>query len=151
MNKLPLWALASVCVLLASCQPAFAAAPIYTDEAGHPQGAKGQICVDPLGNTKDCAAAVVVATTSRSGTITLGGTAQNAMAANTSRKGWCVQNPTGASESLFVRAGGTASSSTGTELAAGQQACNQPGTVDQGAISVFAATTSHAFSAFETQ
>lgn len=88
-------------------------------------------------------------TTDKSGTITTGGVAQTAIAANIYRKVWCVQNPSTASEVLYVRLSGTASASTGTVLQAGQQACNQADSIDTGAVSVFAATTSHAFLAWE--
>ena len=94
---------------------------------------------------------VSVTTTDKAGTITTGGTAQNAIASNVSRRGWCIQNPSTATESLYVRLNGTASATTGMELAAGAQACNAPGQIDTSAVSVFAATTSHAFKGFEVQ
>lgn len=93
---------------------------------------------------------VAVSTTARNGTITTGGTAQNAMANNTSRKVWCVTNSATATEYMFVRANGVATVSD-TPVAPGQQVCNQPGTIDQGVISVIAATTGHAFSGYEAQ
>lgn len=92
----------------------------------------------------------VITPTNRSGSVTSGGTAQNAMAANASRKGWCLQN-LDASEVMYVRSGAAATSTTGTKLTPGAMACNQPGLIDQGAISVIAATTSHAYSGFEVQ
>jgi hypothetical protein len=95
--------------------------------------------------------ATVVTTTTTAGTITLGGTAQNALAANASRKVWCIQNNSALTEPLFVRAAGTASATVGVQLSTGAQACNQPGTVDQGAISVVAATTGHTFVTVESQ
>lgn len=120
-------------------------APLATDTAAvvaiSPNSANITVTPSPL----------VVSTTDRSGTITLGGTAQNAMAANASRKGWCVQNPPTATEVLTVRANGTASAATGVILTAGSQACNSPGIIDQTAISVFAATTTHVFTAWEAQ
>lgn len=94
---------------------------------------------------------LTVTTTDKSGTISTGGTAQSAIASNTSRKGWCIQNPSSATEDLFVRVNGTASATTGTDLSAGQAVCNLPGMIDTSAVSVFAATTSHAFVGFEQQ
>lgn len=96
-------------------------------------------------------ATIVVSTTDKSGTIVLGGTAQSAIASNASRKGWCIQNPASATEDLFVRVNGTASATTGTDLSPGMQTCSSPSMVDQAAVSVFAATTSHAYLGFEVQ
>lgn len=93
---------------------------------------------------------VSVTTTDRAGTITTGGTAQNAMASNSSRKSWCVQNPSSASEDLFFRSNGTASATTGGDLSPGQFFCSGQ-TVDTSAVSVFAATTGHQWLAFEAQ
>lgn len=105
----------------------------------------------PITGTITSVAGVLgVATTDKSGTITAGGSAQNAIASNASRKGWCIQN-TDASEALYVRVGGTASATAGTKLTAGTQACSSPTLIDTGAVSVFAATTAHPFSGFETQ
>lgn len=94
---------------------------------------------------------LVVTTTDRSGTITSGGVAQTAIALNASRKTWCIQNPTTATEALYVRINGTASATTGNSLVAGAQVCNQPNVIDTAAVSVFATTTSHVFTASETQ
>lgn len=120
-------------------------APLATDTAAvvaiSPNSANITVTPSPL----------VVSTTDRSGTITLGGTAQPAMAANASRKGWCVQNPPTATEVLVVRASGTATATASNILSAGAQTCNSAGLIDQGAISVFAATTAHAYSAWEAQ
>ena len=94
---------------------------------------------------------VTVTPTDRAGTITTGGTAQTAIAANASRKGWCIQNPPGATESLQVRSGAAATATTGVTVPAGQQACNPPGIVDVGIVSVFAATTNHKWQGTEYQ
>lgn len=101
-------------------------------------------------NTIGSIAPLAVATTDKSGTITTGGTAQNAIASNASRKGWCIQN-TDAAEVMYVRVNGTASATTGTKLVAGAQTCNQVNMIDTAAVSVFAATTAHAWSGFEVQ
>lgn len=91
-----------------------------------------------------------VTPTNKSGTIASGGTAQTAIAANASRQGWCIQN-LDATEVMYVRSGAAATTGTGTKLGPGAQACNAPGLIDQGNISVIAATTAHAFSGFELQ
>lgn len=97
-------------------------------------------------------------TVDKSGVVTLGGTAQNAIASNGSRKGWCIQNPSDATkqgiataESLWVKIGGTASATSGTELQPGAQVCNAPEQKDLTAVSVYGATTAHAWLGFETQ
>jgi hypothetical protein len=46
--------------------------------------------------------------TSRSGTVTTGGTAQQLMAANSARKGWCLQNNNTTGNIWFDETGGTA-------------------------------------------
>jgi hypothetical protein len=92
-----------------------------------------------------------VSTTDKGGTITLGGTAQAAIALNASRKAWCIQNGPAESETLYVRVNGTASATTGVALSPGQQACSPPGLVDTAAVSVFAATTSHRWYGSEAQ
>lgn len=95
----------------------------------------------------------LVTTTDRGGTITSGGAAQNAMASNSSRKGWCITNDpaVAAGEILYVRANGTASATAGTPVMPGGQVCNGPLLTDTAAISVFAATTGHRWFGFEVQ
>lgn len=88
-----------------------------------------------------------------SGSITTGGTAQTALAANPTRRFLRIENPPSATESLFVRYGGTASvnSSTpdSTELAPGASdeysAVGGSGYIPGGLVSVVAATTGHKF------
>lgn len=92
-----------------------------------------------------------VTTTEKGGTVTSGGTAQAAIAANSLRRGWCIQNDPAATEVMTVRANGTASATTGVALQPGWQTCNQPEMVDTAAISVFAATTGHRWFGFEAQ
>lgn len=101
----------------------------------------GSVTPSPLG----------VSTIDKGGTITLGGTAQTAIALNTSRKGWCITNDPASTETLYVRVNGTASTTTGIPLSPGQQACNEPGLIDTAAVSVIAATTSHRWFGFEVQ
>lgn len=88
-------------------------------------------------------------TTDKGGTLTAGGVAQNAIASNTQRQIWCLQNDPAETEVLMVRVGGTASATTGIALDPGAQACGTPGDLDTGAVSVFAATTGHRWFAFE--
>src|SRR5579872_5167068 len=45
---------------------------------------------------------LTVTPTDRGGTLTTGGTAQNAMASNVSRRGGWIQNPSDATEPLYV-------------------------------------------------
>lgn len=94
-----------------------------------------------------------VTPTNDSLSITLGGTAQNALTANATRKGCTIQNPAtaadqgiGAAENLYVRFGGTAvSASDSWELTPGQSMSCAPssGQIVVTAVSVVAATTGH--------
>jgi hypothetical protein len=93
--------------------------------------------------------------TNRSGTITTGGVAQNAMAANPARKGWMIMNIDETNlEPLGVRTTGAAAlASAGTFTLVPSAGAGYPGGVMQGvgsgAISVIAATTGHKFTAIE--
>lgn len=91
------------------------------------------------------------ALTNRSGTIAVGGTSQQIMAANTSRRYLMVQNPIAASEPLFVNFGAVASAAaTSYELAAGQMIeFSSPGFIPTGTVNAVAATGAHAFVAKE--
>ena len=86
--------------------------------------------------------------TDRSGTITTGGTAQQLMAANASRKGFSVQNlSTG---DLWVRELGTAAATQPSmKLVSGAYFETPAGYGATGAISIFGATTGQAFTARE--
>lgn len=114
------------------------------DGSGNPQGTAG----NPFRTSPSPSA---VTGTDRGGTLTTGGVAQNAIAANSSRASWCVQNDPAATEYLYVREDGTASATTGAALAPGSQACSRNGQTSRGAISVFAATTGHRWYANEEQ
>jgi hypothetical protein len=92
------------------------------------------------------AAGNYVAVNYASATIATGGTAQSVTWTLTAAKIRCVQNPKNATEDLYVAVGSTAST-TSQDLPAGIQVC-WPW---NGSISVFAATTGHAFTAFEAQ
>lgn len=78
-----------------------------------------------------------------SGTVTLGGTYQTAVAANSSRRNCTIQNPADATEVLKVKIGTMAQPYI---LGAGQAISTLNGTFTaRDAITVTAATTSHAF------
>jgi hypothetical protein len=93
----------------------------------------------------------VVTPTERGGTITAGGTAQNALTANASRKFWCIQNDPAASETLYVQPNATASATSGVAVEPGKQTCAPIGMVTTGVVSVFAATTGHRWFSTEFQ
>lgn len=80
--------------------------------------------------------------TDASGTITTGGTSQEALAANTSRKSVLIHNPSSEIEALFVNFTDPASTSGDSiELLSGEKIVVN--TV--GAINLLAATTGHKF------
>lgn len=83
------------------------------------------------------------AATDRSGTISSGGAAQNAMSANTARKRWSLAN--NSDTAMTVHAAGTASATAGLPVYPGQTASGD----ETNAISVFCATTGKAFTAWE--
>lgn len=84
------------------------------------------------------------------GTITAGGTAQTAIAANTSRKNALCQNPTSALEDLFLSITSTVPSASGNNYAS----LSPGGTatiIGTSAVKVIAATTGHRFYCTEWQ
>jgi hypothetical protein len=84
----------------------------------------------------------------RSGTITLGGTAQNAMAANTARQGFWVQN--NSTGDLWINTLATAIvGQPSLRIPAGALYETPVGGVGTGAVSIIGATTAQAFSARE--
>jgi hypothetical protein len=89
------------------------------------------------------------ALTNKSGTITLGGTAQVLMAANTSRKGWLVQN--NSAGTLWINElGATAvQNAPSLSIAAGALYTSPTPGASNAAISIIGATTGQAFSARE--
>lgn len=89
--------------------------------------------------------------TDRSGTITTGGTAQNAMAANSSRKYLLIRNPTTATAPLWFNftTAAVVTGSPSIRLDPGDSFIMESGFVSTEAISVIAATTGHAFTAKE--
>lgn len=84
----------------------------------------------------------------KSGTITLGGTAQPLMAANPARKGIQIYNVSGGD--LWFSEVGTASAGSGSiKIASGGYFASPVGGVTLGAISIYGATTSQAFTAWQ--
>lgn len=79
-----------------------------------------------------------------SGTVTLGGTYQTALAANTARKGCLIQNPTTATEILSVKVG-TMATAYSLPIGATFSCASAGGLIVTDAITLTAATTSHAF------
>lgn len=93
----------------------------------------------------------------KSGTITLGGTAQNVLAINGARKQFLIQNPYTAAgqgivaaESLFINFTGVANAAPpSVEILPGGSFLSDNSPVTTQALSVFAATTGHAFTCWE--
>lgn len=86
--------------------------------------------------------------TDRSGTITTGGTAQQLMASNSSRKGFSVQNVS--TGDLWIRETGTAAATQPSlKLTAGTYFETPAGYGSTGAVSIYGATTGQAFTARE--
>lgn len=132
-------------------------------------GAIGEVQASPTANTvldrlKALLTGIVIATGSnvigkvalaqganwidRSGTITTGGTAQNAAASNASRIGFAIQN--NSSGDLWFNTLATAvQSQPSIKVAAGGYYETPPGVSPTGAISIIGATTAQAFSARE--
>lgn len=97
------------------------------------------IAPDPKPITwKDC-------TAGGASTVTVGGTAQNALASTPSLRGFFLQNPTTATENLMFDAAKAASLTASPQLAAGASVTYGPGTIFVGALSVNAATGGHAY------
>lgn len=100
------------------------------------------------------AAAVVIKNqggtlTDRSGTITTGGAAQQAMAANASRLGFSIQNLSTTADLWINSLGTAAGAQPSIKLAPGAYFETPAGYGAVGALSVFSATTGVAFSARE--
>jgi hypothetical protein len=96
---------------------------------------------------------VVVGTlTDRSGTVTTGGTSQQLAAANPGRKYLLIENPTTATEALYVNftaAASTAGSSSISISPGGSLTMSAATYVSQEAVTVTATTTGHGFTAKE--
>ncbi len=96
-------------------------------------------------------AALTLTYTDRSGTITTGGTPQTMMIANTNRKALYIRNPSDATEDLWICFTGAAavSGAGSVPIAPGSEWKEQGGGVTTQAVSVFGATTAHAWIALE--
>lgn len=100
-----------------------------------------------MGNAGDTVNRVTF--TNKSGTITVGGTAQSAAAARKGRSYFFLQNPSTETESLWFSLDATAvAASPSIELQPGQS-YESGAVVPIGAVSVIAATTGHKFTAKE--
>lgn len=121
-------------------------------------GQQATLACDANGNLNvnvksESGAIAIVTPTNDSLSLTTGGTAQNAIAANATRKGCTIQNPATAAdqgistaENLYVRFGGTAAAASDSwELVPGQSMSCAPvaGQIVTTAVSVVAATTAH--------
>jgi hypothetical protein len=119
--------------------PALAAGTALIGKVGIDQttpGTTNAVAVQPIALTA----------TDKSGTITTGGTAQNAIAANSNRKGWMIQNIS--DTDMYINEAGTAT--TGKFLLkSGASAVSQGNAVTTGAISILCATTGKAFAGVE--
>lgn len=113
----------------------------------------GNKCTNTGGGVQPTPVAVTV--TNCGGTLTTGGTAQNAAASNASRKGGWIQNPVSATEDLYVSFTTSATvngAGNQADLAAGQSVgFSQSGTVVTAAVSVNATTTGHRYICASTQ
>lgn len=125
--------------------------PNNTPVTGNPYA----ITMDPQGrvceNSSATTTPLAVTSTNISGTITSGGAFQSIAAASGARKGCLVQNPTNATEPLYVFYGANASATQAKSVSlnpGGSANCSTgSGGVLTDNVSVMAATTGHAFMA----
>ena len=137
---------ALICVPVA----AHAQAPVWlSSPQGVPYGPSNPLPVTGGGGGGGASVAAVTCT-DRSGTIAVGGTAQNAAVFNTSRKTLIVQNASAATEPLTFSVTGVAGAGS-LSLPAGGGFTWPAGTIPTAAVSVYAATTGHAFVVVECQ
>lgn len=87
--------------------------------------------------------------TSRSGTVTTGGTSQQIMAVNANRKSIIIENPIAATETLFFNFTSAASTTTDSIGLAPGGIYSPTNFISTEAINVTATTTGHAFVAKE--
>lgn len=115
---------------------------------GNEHGAALVTLVDPSGEPYTAGAPAAGALTDRSGTVTTGGTAQQIMSSNSSRKGFSVQNVS--TGDLWIRETGTAAAGQPSlKLTAGTYFETPAGYGSTGAVSIYGATTGQAFTARE--
>lgn len=158
---------AIVCAALTGtvlASPAFGQGLIYTQDADKinqtPVSTTNPLPITGANGTQ--AAPLVVTTTNKGGTITLGGTSQTLAVANASRKSLCIENPASATsqgiaaaESIFVNVNSIVAalnSTTSWEFTPGASGClYPPNQVDQTLWTINAATTGHQYVAKESQ
>lgn len=99
--------------------------------------------------TQGTLGSLALTTTNASGTITSGGTFQSILASSATRKGCLIQNPTTATEPLYVFFGANGSATTANSISLGPGAsvsCAVGGLgVATDNVSATATTTSHAY------
>lgn len=110
--------------------------------------AANSLSVAPASDALHVVAFQSAATTSISGTIAAGGTAQNAAAANSARRGFWIQNNSAGDLWISTVAAAVASQPS-LKIASGALYESPPGGAGTGAISIIGATTSQAFSGRE--
>lgn len=153
-TRLIIWAVALILAALAAAS-AFAqtSSQIYV---GNGNTGTGAIITAPVGTCATCVSIPTsagssspLASTNISGTVTTGGTFQQVLAQSNTRKGCLIENPTTATEALYVyaSASGSPSTSNAFSIAPGSAfSCASPGgTVIGDAIQVTATTTAHVF------
>lgn len=87
--------------------------------------------------------------TDRSGTVTLGGTAQTLMAANANRRGFLVQNNSAGPLWINELGGAAVQAQPSVQIPTGQTYVSQPNASTATAVSIVGATTAQAFTARE--
>lgn len=108
----------------------------------------GTVCNFGPGGNCSGAAVASLTTTNGSGAIATGGTFQSILAASSTRKGCLIQNPTTASEPLYVYFGANASATTANAITlapGGAVNCAVGLGVATDNVSATATTTSHAY------
>lgn len=153
-TRIIIWAVALILAALAAAS-AFAqtSSQIYV---GNGNTGTGAIITAPVGTCATCVsiptsagASSPLASTNISGTVTTGGTFQQVLAQNSSRKGCLIENPTTATEALYIyaSASGTASTTNAFSISPGSAfSCSSAGgTVIGDAVQVSATTTGHVF------
>jgi hypothetical protein len=137
---------AFLCILALSPLAHAAPYPVIAQDVGvcDPNSPLHCVAPDSSGNIPVVTRPSGATSTDASGTVTLGGTYQTAIAASSIRKGCLIQNPTTAVEALNVRVGAT---TVFNLLAGGTFSCASGSIVVTDAITITAPTTGHAFSA----
>jgi len=108
----------------------------------------GSLSIAPASDATFLVAGAAATRVDKSGTITTGGTAQNIMALNTSRKGFSIQNQS-TGDLWFTTLTTAVQSQPSERIAAGQTYETPLGGAGTGAVSVIGATTGQAFAARE--